>query len=413
MAQQLPTFTVDFDLRPAYFDRFQCLAGACRFTCCKGWHVTFDKKEYLALKRQEGSPELTETLQRIVRRVKKGPNAGRWYGEFDLGGGACPLQREDGLCSLQLEKGHGALPKVCRTFPRAKAYSDAGYLERTLSPACEAVLELLWDLPDGVDFVADPLPPREQKEGRFQAGTALLPRTQDVRSMCIDLLQDRRYPLAQRILLMGLALKELADGEEDVDGWLARTQALADDPETAGRLQLPDSPQTLSMFLLNNVKLLLTTAVPGGDFEKVPEEVAAGLNIQLERLSLDSANASVPNEPYLAARARFEENFQDRAYFMENLMVSLFFNLQVPDPVDREKLWKSYVDFCNLYSFFRFMAVASCREGAAGDKAELFRMMVCASRGLMHNTPQKTKLRDEFFQNDSATLAHMAILLCG
>ena len=71
------------------------------------------------------------------------------------------------------------------------------------------------------------------------------------------------------------------------------------------------------------------------------------------------------------------------------------------------------MDFCNLYSFCRFMAVASCREGAAGDKAELFRMMVCASRGLMHNTPQKAKLRDEFFQNDSATLAHMAILLCG
>ena len=40
-------------------------------------------------------------------------------------------------------------------------------------------------------------------------------------------------------------------------------------------------------------------------------------------------------------------------------------------------------------------------------------MMVCASRGLMHNTPQKAKLRDEFFQNDSATLAHMAILLSG
>ncbi|MCI8807378.1 MAG: hypothetical protein HFF21_04535, partial [Oscillospiraceae bacterium] len=219
--------------------------------------------------------------------------------------------------------------------------------------------------------------------------------------------------LAQRILLMGLALKELADGEEDVDGWLARTRTLADDPETAGRLQLPDSPQTLSMFLLNNVKLLLTTAVPGGDFAKVPEEVAAGLNMQLERLSLDSANASVPSEPYLAARARFEENFQDRAYFMENLMVTLFFNFQTPNLGSREKLWKSYVDFCNLYSFCRFMAVASCREGAAGDKAELFRMMVCVSRGLMHNTPQKAKLRDEFFQNDSATLAHMAILLCG
>ncbi len=410
MADQLP---IHYDLRPAYYDRFQCLAGACRFSCCKGWNITFNKKDYLALKRQEGSDELTANLTQNVRRIRQGPNAGRFYGEFDMSGGTCPLLREDGLCSLQLEKGHGALPEVCRVFPRTQAYSDSGYLERRLTPACEAVLELLWDLPDGVDFVADPLPKSKTRTLIMGTSGPLRLRFQELRSACIDLLQDRRRPLAQRILLMGLALKELADGEEDVDGWLARTRTLADDPETAGRLQLPDSPQTLSMFLLNNVKLLLTTAVPGGDFAKVPEEVAAGLNMQLERLSLDSANASVPSEPYLAARARFEENFQDRAYFMENLMVTLFFNLQVPDPVDREKLWKSYVDFCNLYSFFRFMAVASCREGAAGDKAELFRMMVCVSRGLMHNTPQKAKLRDEFFQNHSATLAHMAILLCG
>lgn len=410
MADQLP---IHYDLRPAYYDRFQCLAGACRFTCCKGWNITFNKKDYLALKRQEGSDELTANLKQNVRRIRQGPNAERFYGEFDMSGGTCPLLREDGLCSLQLEKGHGALPEVCRVFPRTQAYSDSGYLERRLTPACEAVLELLWDLPDGVDFVADPLPKSKIRTLVMGTSGPLRLHFQELRSACIDLLQDRRRPLAQRILLMGLALKELADGEEDVDGWLARTRTLADDPETAGRLQLPDSPQTLSMFLLNNVKLLLTTAVPGGDFAKVPEEVAAGLNMQLERLSLDSANASVPSEPYLAARARFEENFQDRAYFMENLMVTLFFNFQTPNLGSREKLWKSYVDFCNLYSFCRFMAVASCREGAAGDKAELFRMMVCVSRGLMHNTPQKAKLRDEFFQNDSATLAHMAILLCG
>ncbi len=410
MADQLP---IHYDLRPAYYDRFQCLAGACRFSCCKGWNITFNKKDYLALKRQEGSDELTANLKQNVRRIRQGPNAERFYGEFDMSGGTCPLLREDGLCSLQLEKGHGALPEVCRVFPRTQAYSDSGYLERRLTPACEAVLELLWDLPDGVDFVADPLPKSKIRTLVMGTSGPLRLHFQELRSACIDLLQDRRRPLAQRILLMGLALKELADGEEDVDGWLARTRTLADDPETAGRLQLPDSPQTLSMFLLNNVKLLLTTAVPGGDFAKVPEEVAAGLNMQLERLSLDSANASVPSEPYLAARARFEENFQDRAYFMENLMVTLFFNFQTPNLGSREKLWKSYVDFCNLYSFCRFMAVASCREGAAGDKAELFRMMVCVSRGLMHNTPQKAKLRDEFFQNDSATLAHMAILLCG
>ena len=410
MADQLP---IHYDLRPAYYDRFQCLAGACRFSCCKGWNITFNKKDYLALKRQEGSDELTANLKQNVRRIRQGPNAERFYGEFDMSGGTCPLLREDGLCSLQLEKGHGALPEVCRVFPRTQAYSDSGYLERRLTPACEAVLELLWDLPDGVDFVADPLPKSKTRTLVMGTSGPLRPRFQELRSACIDLLQDRRRPLAQRILLMGLALKELADGEEDVDGWLARTRTLADDPETDRRLQLPDQQKTLSMFLTNNIRVMLASQSPNRELSTVLKEVLDGLGAVLTFEGGQAVNFSLPNGPYMAARARFEEDFQDRAYFMENLMVSLFFNLQVPDPVDREKLWKSYVDFCNLYSFFRFMAVASCREGAAGDKAELFRMMVCASRGLMHNTPQKTKLRDEFFQNDSATLAHMAILLCG
>ena len=410
MADQLP---IHYDLRPAYYDRFQCLAGACRFSCCKGWNITFNKKDYLALKRQEGSDELTANLTRNVRRIRQGPNAERFYGEFDMSGGTCPLLREDGLCSLQLEKGHGALPEVCRVFPRTQAYSDSGYLERRLTPACEAVLELLWDLPDGVDFVADPLPKSKIRTLVMGTSGPLRLHFQELRSACIDLLQDRRRPLAQRILLMGLALKELADGEEDVDGWLARTRTLADDPETDRRLQLPDQQKTLSMFLTNNIRVMLASQSPNRELSTVLKEVLDGLGAVLTFEGGQAVNFSLPNGPYLAARARFEEDFQDRAYFMENLMVSLFFNLQVPDPVDREKLWKSYVDFCNLYSFFRFMAVASCREGAAGDKAELFRMIVCASRGLMHNTPQKTKLRDEFFQNDSATLAHMAILLCG
>ena len=410
MADQLP---IHYDLRPAYYDRFQCLAGACRFSCCKGWNITFNKKDYLALKRQEGSDELTANLKQNVRRIRQGPNAERFYGEFDMSGGTCPLLREDGLCSLQLEKGHGALPEVCRVFPRTQAYSDSGYLERRLTPACEAVLELLWDLPDGVDFVADPLPKSKIRTLVMGTSGPLRLHFQELRSACIDLLQDRRRPLAQRILLMGLALKELADGEEDVDGWLARTRTLADDPETDRRLQLPDQQKTLSMFLTNNIRVMLASQSPNRELSTVLKEVLDGLGAVLTFEGGQAVNFSLPNGPYLAARARFEEDFQDRAYFMENLMVSLFFNLQVPDPVDREKLWKSYVDFCNLYSFFRFMAVASCREGAAGDKAELFRMMVCASRGLMHNTPQKTKLRDEFFQNHSATLAHMAILLCG
>ena len=94
-------------------------------------------------------------------------------------------------------------------------------------------------------------------------------------------------------------------------------------------------------------------------------------------------------------------------------MVSIFFFLHLPHTDTLEDLWKSYINFCNLYSFYHFMAVMSCREGANGDKNDLLRSIVHASRGLIHNSQHQAILRDEYFQNDSATLAHMAILLSG
>lgn len=53
MPQTQKSVLVDKDLRPAYFDNFHCLAADCRLSCCKGWHISFDKKDYLSLKREK------------------------------------------------------------------------------------------------------------------------------------------------------------------------------------------------------------------------------------------------------------------------------------------------------------------------------------------------------------------------
>lgn len=270
------------------------------------------------------------------------------------------------------------------------------------------MLGLLWDLPEGVDFVSDPLPEKEWRQIPQEALVWLRPHFQDIRSQCIDFLQDRRYTLPQRILLMGLALKGLVDGERDMDRWLAHAQALADGPETANILSAADAGDTLPMFLMNNIRVLHRIGSPSGDFAGVPDELYAALGFAQRE---DLLQAAVSTAPYLAARARYEEQFAGREYFMENLMVSLFFHVHMPELGSEKELWESYVDFCSLYSFYRFMAVMSCREGVEDTKAELFRLVICASRALMHDTAQQERLRDELFQHDSATLAHMAILL--
>lgn len=80
---------------------------------------------------------------------------------------------------------------------------------------------------------------------------------------------------------------------------------------------------------------------------------------------------------------------------------------------DAETLWKSYVNFCNLYAIYHFLTVMGYREGIENNQEELFGLLVFASRSLIHNGQRQSQRRDEFFQNNSATLAHMAILLGG
>lgn len=407
---------IDQDLRPAYYDEFRCLMAGCRFSCCdSSWRIAFSKKDYLTLKRQSGSPELNARLAHSLRRVRSGDVEAvqGFYAEFVTPGGTCPLWK-DGLCMLQQEKGADILPKICREFPRTEVPTLFGYLERSLTPRCEGVLELLWDLPEGIAFRSDPLPPSRRIRASVLAAIpdAWREQAQDIRSTCIDLLQDRRAPLPVRILLMGLALKELAEGEEDIPRWTTRTTAL---PGGGWGHILPEGDNhTLPLFLSSNLFLLWSLRVGREDFSGISEELTAAFGIDILQ-DQEKAKAVVPLTPYLTARERFEERFGDRGYFWENLAVALFFHLRMPALAGPEALWKSYVTFCNLYSFYRFLSVLSCREGIpeSDSKDELFRLLAFASQGLLHDKEQRASLRDNFFQTDSATLAHMAILLGG
>jgi len=51
MAEEKQGVLVTKDLRPAYYDDFHCLAAGCKLSCCKGWNITFNKKDYLSIKR--------------------------------------------------------------------------------------------------------------------------------------------------------------------------------------------------------------------------------------------------------------------------------------------------------------------------------------------------------------------------
>lgn len=408
MPENLREIYCQSDLRPVYYDDFHCLAEHCKLSCCKGWLIGFDKKDYQALKRQEGSPCLNAALKSGVRRLRRERMAEGLYGEFNMDSGVCPFLREDGLCQLQREKGHKVLPHVCRSYPRSELYMLSGYLERSLSPSCEGVLSLLWNLPDGIEFRSDPLPKERYGTFHMSKDSDLPLWFPVIREWCVDLLQNRRFTLPQRIWLMGLGLRELIEGGMDIRRWMEQAAVLQEQVDVSN--VLPCGNSELAMYLSSCIHTLMRLQTSSPDLRPL-------LRHLLESLQLESHSGTkrltISLAPYQAARERYHERFSGREYFMENLMVAVFFHLRMPDIASKEELWRGYINFCNLYAMYRFMMVMSCREGAPGDWEELFRLVVFTSRSLIHDGPRQNQLQDELFQNDSATLAHMAILLSG
>lgn len=194
-------------LVPSYFERFHCIADRCQDNCCHGWKIAFSKKDYLKIKRAAKPAALEEVTKQAMHRLPDGRRTEAWYAEFLATKGPCPFQSEAGLCQLQLECGEDVLPKVCREFPRISAYTPMGR-EETLSTACEAVVELLWELPEGVDFIEEDLP---REKWRFYSATPENEAFPAMRAAVIDILQARQFSLARRLMILGIVLENARD----------------------------------------------------------------------------------------------------------------------------------------------------------------------------------------------------------
>lgn len=398
------TIQIKTQLRPAIYSSFQCIADRCQNNCCHDWNIRFSKKDYLKVKRAPKTPELEELARQAMHRLPDGQRTLENYAEFCSGTGKCALQQENGLCALQLGCGEETLPLVCRQFPRHKLNSPMGRLH-SLSTACEAVVELLWNTPEGMEFCEDMLP---KQQWYIVNGDNNLFFHPVLMSTSIDILQERRFSLSRRLMILGLALETVRNqGFEKFqpDEWLTRVHYLLSEPSLSEPLER--SKHNLPLYLAHQYRTIFKICrMRKGWWETLVNRVG-----MVEYTGDYQWESTYSVTEYQKKVEIFDDYFGDISYFWENLMVNTFYFLALPDVSSPEKLWKSYVNLCNLYSLFRFTAIINCGESPSQEK--LFEAVVMVSRGMIHNKQQMALLQDEFFNNDSSSLSHMAILVQG
>ena len=115
----------------SWFDDFKCMGGDCPQTCCRGWLIPLDEDDLERFKCEKG-------LLGIRLLAATGAYTRT---KMNSGSGECTFHTREGLCSLQLKKGHDFIPWACRSFPRF--YRNYGYFEeRYLDLSCFAAARL-------------------------------------------------------------------------------------------------------------------------------------------------------------------------------------------------------------------------------------------------------------------------------
>ena len=204
--------------KPAYFDRFRCLAGACPDSCCKEWSVQVDPASAARYRALEGP--LGDRLRQVLTEED---------GEtiMTIENRRCPMWRDDGLCRIQAELGEEALCAVCRDFPRLRHdYGD--FLELTLELSCPEAARLILTASPGLP-VTQQVPGGEAEYD--EEAMAVLKTT---RVRMLSLLSDTSRPIPETLalaLLYGCQAQSELDGAEpqpfDPDSALDEARSLA------------------------------------------------------------------------------------------------------------------------------------------------------------------------------------------
>lgn len=167
-------------VKPDYSERFACLKGDCRHSCCVGWEIDIDAESLARFRRLSGA--IGDRLRSEIRTGTDGA-----YFVMDAHG-RCPFLNEDGLCELIIEAGEDILCQICADHPRFRSFfSDRQ--EMGFGLCCEAAARLILENTDRVLLL------EEGTESLAEEEKELL----ELRGELIEIMQDRSLPVEARV----------------------------------------------------------------------------------------------------------------------------------------------------------------------------------------------------------------------
>lgn len=193
---------------PDYYKKFKCIAGDCPATCCAGWQIVIDDAALKKYKKLAGIKAVKKGIP-VIDRKKAEPFGNRLANSIDWEehtfyqyAGRCAFLNEQNLCDIYTEAGPEYFCKTCRNYPRHIEEFE-NEREISLSLSCPVVARMLLDRTEKVTFVSHETEAQEEYDDFDEILYFIL---QDCRSVMLNILQNRKYPVTLRMaMVLGLA----------------------------------------------------------------------------------------------------------------------------------------------------------------------------------------------------------------
>jgi len=180
---------------PDYYKYFQCIAGACRHSCCIGWEIDIDPDTasfYQALPGEFGD--------KLRQNISDDDPPHFVLAEQER----CPFLNQANLCDIILTLGEEHICGICTDHPRFRNELP-GRVETGLGLCCEEAARLI---------LSQESPVVLEISGPAQFDDPILA----LRDQAISLLQDRSCSIPQRVSNM-LTLCQADSPSEDIGQW--------------------------------------------------------------------------------------------------------------------------------------------------------------------------------------------------
>lgn len=186
------------------FPDFKCIGSDCPYTCCQGWSIGIDEDSYNYYSNLEGS--FGDKLRSNIHKIDGNP-----YFKMDSNL-RCPFLNENSLCNIYINIGEDKMCHTCKVYPRAQfLYGDIVFKFLTIS--CPEAARFILSKQKKLEFNVSDLPdypvslPDNIDWNKFN--TIL-----NAFIMNSEIIQNRDYPLSERIRIFLLFNNMLTDTDE-------------------------------------------------------------------------------------------------------------------------------------------------------------------------------------------------------